>query len=180
MMAANAGAFMSTTYDTYQRVLQALGWIAQGYPETQACDGAGISIPLFEKTIEADEELGDEYRTAKRRGHDAMSQALLQIDNHKIYGHTDSKMAAVISKNIQWYLSKSDPHRFAERIEVKHELKMDRAIVDALMRARERTDTIDDVSYTDVTPQSGVKMIDLVPVVEEQSDEDIMRELMGE
>lgn len=72
------------------------------------------------------------------RGTDAMADALLNPDNHKLYGHSDPKMARVQSDNIRWWLSKRRPKEFGDRIEINHHLTADKAIVQALTAARNR------------------------------------------
>lgn len=156
-----------TTYDVYQKVLQVIDWHSQSYTLTHCCDAAGISIATFEKAVEADPDLQDMFRDAVRRGHDALTDALINIDNHKVHGQSDARMANVISANIKWVLSKADPRRFADRVEVKHEITMDKAIVDALMRAKDRTD------FIDITPHT--LQIEHVAVEFEEEDDDWMR-----
>jgi hypothetical protein len=129
---------MSLSYDYYNAVLYVINEIGQGRTLTASCDLANITIPAFKRYVDQDETLKDLYADAVERGNDALTDALLDVQNHAIYGHTDSKMAAIQSKNIQWVLSKRDPKRFGERIEIKHELSLDRAITDALSAAKTR------------------------------------------
>lgn len=158
---------MSTPYDYYPAVLYALDLISQGHTPTQACDASNLPIPTFEAYIKRDPALQALYADAERRGHDALADALVNIDNHRIHGQSDARMAKVISDNIKWLLSKRDQKRFGERIEVKHELTMDRAIVQALEAARNRTA----IPYEDPT------LIDVTPVRDE--DDAIMSELLS-
>lgn len=162
---------MSTTYDVYQKVWQVIDWLGQGQTLTRACDDAKIGIALFEKTVAGEEDLKDAYDDAVRRGHDALADALINIDNHRIHGHSDARMANVISANIKWFLSKADPRRFADRLEVKHELTMDRAIVDALSRAKDRTDVID-ADYLVMRAPLSVTHSPLGPIIEDMLEDD--------
>lgn len=159
---------MSLTYDYYQVVLYALDLISQGQTVTRACDESNISIGTFEQYTKNDKQLSEMRVEAERRGHDALADALINIDNNKHHGHSDPKMAKVVSDNIKWLLSKKDPRRFADRIEVKHEVTMDRAIIEALEKGRNRVAAIPtsliDGDVIDVTPSS---------------DDDLMQELLS-
>lgn len=127
------------TYDYYNAVLYVINALGQGVTLTAACDQANIAIPAFKKYVNNDETLKELYDDACQRGNDALVDALIDVDTNKLYGHTDSKMAKVQSDNIKWVLAKRDPSRFGDRIEVKHELSLDRAITDALVAARNRS-----------------------------------------
>lgn len=127
-----------TVYDYYPLVLKALELISQGQVVTRSCDQAGIPVATFEAYIARDPQLQALRVEAERRGHDALADALINIDNHRIHGHSDPKMAKVVSDNIKWFLSKKDTKRFGDKVEVTHTLTADRAIVDALNAARNR------------------------------------------
>lgn len=133
---------MPLPYDYYPAVLYALDVISQGDTITEACDQANISVKTFEDYTRRDENLQELRLDAERRGHDALSEALIHIDNHRIHGQSDPKMAKVISDNIKWLLGKKDPKRFGDRIEIKHEMTLDVAITTALEAARQRTTPI--------------------------------------
>lgn len=141
---------MSLTYDYYPAVLYALGEIGQGRTLTDACDLANINVTIFDRYVKQDTELQSMYEEVVQRGNDAMADALVNIDNHKIHGQSNPQMAKIISDNIKWVLSKRDSKRFGERIEVKHELTLDRAILTALEAAKQRS--IVDADYVDITP----------------------------
>ena len=133
---------MGTPYDYYPAVLYALDVISQGDTITEACDQANISVGTFERYTVSDTKLQELRLDAERRGLDALTEALIHIDNHKIHGQSDPKMAKVISDNIKWLVSKKDPKRFGDRIEIKHEITMDVVITSALEAARIRTDNM--------------------------------------
>lgn len=162
---------MSLSYDFYPAVLYALNEISQGRTLTDACDRANISVQTFDAYVKRDKELQAMYEEAVQRGNDAMADALVNIDNHKIHGQSDAKMAKVISDNIKWVLGKRDSKRFGEKIEVKHEITMDRAIVSALEHARNRVPVID-VDYE--------RIVDVTPAMLTYSEDDeILRELLS-
>lgn len=141
---------MTQLYDYYTAVVKAVGLIGQGHTLSRACDLADVSIVVFEKYVKNDVALQELYLDAERRGHDALADALINIDNDRVHGRSDPKMAKVISDNIKWVLSKRDQKRFGDKIEVKHEITMDRAIVSALENARERVRQIPKGDVIDV------------------------------
>lgn len=130
---------MALPYDYYPAVLYAINVLGQGNTLTEACDQANIEVPTFKRYLANDPTLQEMYEDAEQRSYDAMADALVNIDNHKIHGQSDSRMAKVISDNIKWVLEKRDNKRFGQRVEVKHEVTMDRAITDALNAARNRS-----------------------------------------
>ncbi len=160
---------MSLPYDYYPAVLYALNLIGQGHTLTSACDQSNITTQIFDRYVKREPELQAMYEEAVQRGNDAMADALINIDNHKIHGQSDPKMAKVISDNIKWVLGKRDSKRFGDKIEVKHEITMDRAIINALERARSRTPVLEDHTET------GVTIIDVTPV----SDDELLAELLS-
>lgn len=155
---------MALTYDYYPAVLYALNLFSQGRTVTDACDRSNLPIPTFEKYIRENEELAELYAEAERRSNDAMADALINIDNHKVHGHSDPKMAKVVSDNIKWVLSKRDSKRFGERVQIDHSVSVDIAITTALDAARRRVPQI----------ESGY-VIDAEVV----SDDDAVRELLS-
>lgn len=164
---------MSLTYDYYPAVLYALNLIGQGRTVTDACDKSNLHVVTFDNYVKNDPELQTMYEEAVRRGNDAMADALVNIDNHKIHGQSDAKMAKVISDNIKWVLGKRDSKRFGDKIEVKHEITMDKAIVNALERARNRTSPL----MLEGHVQKGVAtIIDATPV---NDDDAILAQLLS-
>lgn len=160
---------MAIPYDNIPRVLQAIEYISTGYTETRACDFAGIGIAAFKNTIKDNDDLQALYTEAMQRGYDAMAEALLEPDNHAIYGHSDPKMAKVQSDNIKFFLERRDAKRYGQRVEVNHHLTADKAITQALLAARQRA----------LPPPSSEDIIDVVPI-SVQTEEDLMRELFAE
>lgn len=140
---------MALAYDYYPAVLYALNLFSQGHTVTEACDQSNITIAMFEKYVRENDQLKDMYVEAERRSHDAMADALINIDNHKIHGQSDPKMAKVISDNIKWVLSKRDAQRFGERVQVDHSVSVDIAITTALDAARRRVPVADQSNIID-------------------------------
>lgn len=129
---------MSLPYDYYPLVMKAIGLLSEGRTRTRACDEAGISIATLDNYVKSSPELQEMYKEAEQRSYDAMAEALVDIDNHRIHGRSDPKMAAVVSKNIMFLLSKRKPKEYGERITVDHNVTMDKAIVDALTAGKRR------------------------------------------
>lgn len=133
--------------------MKAIQLLSEGRSKTRACDEAGISIASFDHYIKNNEAMGDLFREAEQRSYDAMADALLEIDNHKLYGQSDAKMANVISGNIKFVLAKRRPKEYGERITVDHNVTMDKAIIDALTAGRRRAAIgHEDATIIDITP----------------------------
>lgn len=128
------------SYNYASAVLYAINLVGQGVTLTSACDQANVPITTYKQLVEMDETLKALHEDAVQRGNDALVDALIDVDTHRIYGHTDSKMAKVQSDNIKWVLAKRDPERFGEKISVKHDVTLDRVITDVLMAAKQRSD----------------------------------------
>ena len=129
---------MSIPYDYYPAVLFAIDKVGQGHTVSEACDLANISVATFRNYLKRDTALAEMFDEADQRGGDAMADALVNIDNHKIHGQSDPKMAKVISDNIKWVLSKRKPKEFGDRVQVDHSVTVDIAITTALDAARRR------------------------------------------
>lgn len=142
---------MPTPVDYFPTIMTAIDLISQGYTKTKACDTCGISTVLFDRYVSNNDVLRDVYGEAEQRGYDTLADILLEIDSNAIYGSSDPKMAAVISKNIQWYLSRKRPKEYGDRVSVDVTISADKAIVEALARARIRGTTggtlLEGVSY---------------------------------
>lgn len=95
---------------------------------------------MFNKYVAADEDLKMMLEEAQTVGNDALADALLNPFNNAEYGNTDANKAKLVSDNIKWLLAKRDNKRFGDRIEVKHEVTLDRAITDAMFAGRQRAE----------------------------------------
>lgn len=172
----------SVPYDYVPAVLYAIDKISQGMSPTAACDEANIKIATFEAYVKRDPTLQELYVDAERRGYDAMADALLRPQHHTLYGETNPQMAKVVSDNIKWYLSKKKPKEYGERIEIKHEITLDRAITDAMDKARQRVlerPTID-VEYEEIeTPPKMIEGVVNSVVQTVAEDEAILAELLA-
>ncbi len=106
--------------------------------------------------------------------HDAMADALINIDNHEIHGQSDPKMAAVVSKNIQWVLERRDAKRYGQRVEHNHTVSADRIITSALELARTAVANVQTAPLIDVTPATPA-----TPAVVQSSEEDDLSDLLS-
>ena len=161
---------MTLPYDYYPAVLYAIDLISQGETVTSACDRSNLSISTFHNYLNRDDNLRAMYNEADQRGSDAMADALINIDNHRIHGQSDPKMAKVISDNIKWVLSKRKPKEFGDRVQVDHSVTVDVAITTALDAARRRVPVAD---------QSEIIDAEIVPEALTAEDDEIMRELLA-
>lgn len=154
---------MAIPYDYYPAVLYAIDRLADGRTKTRACDLANITVSIFDQYVNRDPELARLANEAMQRGYDAMSEALLEPDNHMIYGHGDAKMAKVQSDNIKWFLSKKRPKEYGDRVQVDVNITADKAITDALLAGRNRAlnqlnaPTIEDAVYADVSEDAAIE-----------------------
>lgn len=159
---------MSLPYDYYGLVIKAIDLIGDGQTRSRACKTVGISVSAFASYIKNDQTIERMYLEALERGEQALADAILQPDNHELYGHTNPAMAKVMSDNIKWLLSKRNPKVYGDKIEVKHEITLDRAITDAMDRAKQRA--IQQL----VIEHSADEIVDVLT-----GDEAIMSELLG-
>lgn len=148
---------MSISYEYYNAVLYAIDRLSEGKTKTRACDEAHITVSVFDEYVNRDTQLAELANDAIQRGYDAMAEALLEPDNHRIYGHTDAKMATVQQKAIMFFLSKKRPKEYGDRVQVDVNITADRAIIEQLALGKARAlKALDapaiDVEYVDVTP----------------------------
>ncbi len=134
---------MTLPYDYYPAVLHAINLIGQGHTLTEACDRSNITVQTLRSYTRKDEDLNAMYIEADQRGSDAMADALVNIDNHRVHGQSDPKMAKVISDNIKWVLSKRRPKNYGDRVQVDHSVTVDVTITTALDAARRRVPLAD-------------------------------------
>ncbi len=150
-------------YDTYPAVMKVLSLMSEGRSVSSSCDEVGIAVPAFRRVIDSDPAFVSMYDEAVTRGHDALADALLEIDRHAHYGSADTKQQKITSDNIKWLLASRDSKRFGNRVAVDVNVTADRAIVEALSRRRSRSEQRQVSEIIDVTP---------TVVVDAEADED--------
>ena len=144
---------MTLPIDTLTAVMRALDFLSQGHTLSAACDKASISVSAFNKTVRNTKELHDLFTDAEQRGYDRMADTLLTMDAvdnvNSPYYQTDPKIMKILSDNIKWYLSRKRPQQYGERVIVENTITADRAIIDALERAKQRAigAVVEDVAY---------------------------------
>lgn len=146
---------MALPADIFPQVMRALDLIGQGRTKTSACDEAGITTATFDNYVRSTPELHAIADNAEQRGFDTLAEILLEIDRHEHYGSADPKQQKVISDNIKWYLSRKRPQQYGDKVTVDVNITADKAITDALSRAKDRAEgrILEDVSYTRVEDQ---------------------------
>jgi hypothetical protein len=127
-----------------------------------------VPVETFKRYVAEDAKLTELFVEAEQQSYDAMADALVNIDNHKVHGQSDPKMAKVISDNIKWVLGKRRPKDYGERVTVDTNITMDIAITTALDAARNRSAVSHDV----------IDAIELNPVAMSEDDA-ILRELLS-
>lgn len=165
------------TYDPalYTAALFVCDKVAEGFTLTRACREAAKAYAVsvtpyrFRQLLAQSRELAEAFENAEQCGHDVLADSIVDIDSDPIHGCTDPKMAAVLSKNRQWFLSRRNQKRYGDKMVVTHEITADRAITDALARARTRAalpaPVVEDVVF------------DVVEIVEDESEEAILRSI---
>lgn len=114
---------------------------------------------------------------AENIGYDIMADELLNIDNSRLYGNSDDKMAKTVSDNIKWFLSRKRPSSYGDKVHHVHELTADRAILDALEAGKQRAltgvVTISPVPQTDAidAPYTEVPATPPTPTPDEDAGE---------
>lgn len=123
--------------------------VATGLTVSKACRQRVMTVVAFRALLKKEPDLQAMLDEALKARDDALNDMLIDIDEHQ----SDSKMAAVVSKNIQWVLERSDPTRFAARLTLQSDNEVSRNLAEALNKAMERIPTLPQnlPTITDVT-----------------------------
>lgn len=123
--------------------------VATGLTVSKACKNRRMLVPSFRALLKKEPELQAMLDEALKARDDALNDMLINIDEH----HSEAKMAAVVSKNIQWVLERSDPTRFAARLTLQSDNEVSRNLAEALNKAMERIPALPQSrpAITDVT-----------------------------
>lgn len=165
---------MTFPVETYSRVMRVLELISQGRTPTAACDDQRIAWSTVRKYLEQNTELQEAFNDAEQRGIDTLADILLDINGHHHYGTTDVAKQKVISDNIKWYISRKRPKQYGDRVVVENTFTMDRVVLDALERGKQRalagrvldavaeevTEAVMSNAVVLVTPEKGVDEYD--------------------
>jgi hypothetical protein len=120
--------------DKYTRGMLVVEHMRSGDTLTNACKKVGVSRHVVATLAKNDERFREVLEDADREGQDTLAEILVDIDQY----HPDPKMAAVVSKNIQWLLSKRRVADYGDRITVDTNKSQDEAILSALNEAIKR------------------------------------------
>lgn len=101
---------------------------------TRCCGEVGISYVTYLKTVKSLSAFQEMHDEAIGISEDILADRLIHIDTVI----SDPKMAAVISKNIHWYLARKRPAKYGDKITVQHETSRDKAIIARLIAAKNR------------------------------------------
>lgn len=156
-------------YDIYPQVLHVIDLISQGETTTAACFKERMSVSTFKKYVAKQPELQELLTDAEQIGYDVLAEALVNIDNDARHGRSDPKMAKVISDNIKWLLEKRKPKEYGQKVQVDVNVTADRAVTDALSRAKQRAQGM--------LPDYTGKVIDVTPVVSVDEDEAFLKSI---
>ena len=129
---------MTVPYDVISDILAVLRRISEGKVPTVACDELGVSYTVFASYTKRFPQLAEMRTEAEDRLYDRMAEALPHIFNHPEYGVSDPKQASVVSGNMKWLLERRRQKAYGAHSTVEHTITADRAVLDALQRAKAR------------------------------------------
>jgi hypothetical protein len=161
-------AFSPADYTTVQSIINRVG---TGETLTKACRMCMFPVLRFNQIVKANPELDDLYQTALQTGYDILADKLVDGDTEI---SNDPAILNVLSKNIQWFLTKRDKQRYGEHSVQEIHLSADKTIVSALALARQRVidaSHIEEVEYVDVTPTA--------PALTAQEEAELAAMLLG-
>jgi len=172
---------MTVPYDIIADIMAVLRRISEGKVPTVACDECGVSYTTFTAYTKKYPQLADMRNEAEDRLYDQMAEALPNIFDHPIYGKDDAKEASVVSSNIKWLLERRRQKTYGTHSVVEHTITADRAVLDALQRAKARAQggDFDEIvkermgEVLDLTLYEGVNQVLPSPslrVIDEASD----------
>jgi len=121
-----------------QKVWQVLDLIAQGYSVSRACRTVKLSNETLYATKKRYPGIEAAYDSAQRQACDALVDALLDINDHPIYGKGDAQDKKLMSDNIKWVLARKDRARFGTQTQHDAQANAQKAehITSALQRAK--------------------------------------------
>lgn len=129
---------MNDLVGTMTKIMYVFQLMEAGYTVTRACEKAQTTWATVKKHIDQSVELQEMYTNAEQRGIDTLADVLLDIEGHAIYGTTDKDKQKIRSDNIKWYISRKRPKQYGDRVVVENTITMDRVVLDALERGKQR------------------------------------------
>src|SRR5215471_2168653 len=177
---------MTVPYDVVQDVMAAISLINKGKLPSDACDDIGLSYSTFTTYCNKYPQLAELRKEAEDRLYDRMADALPRIFDHPIYGVSDPKEASVVSGNIKWLLERRRQKAYGSHSVVEHQITADKAVLDALQRAKARAQGIDildaltetSTDILDMTVLNGIASV--TPTVTHLSDDEKLANELAE
>lgn len=162
------------------RAIAVVQLVGAGHTVTEACKAHGIAVASYRALLKTEpmlQAMNDEALSVRNEIYNDM---LINIDKHQ----SDSKMAAVISKNIQWVLERNEPEKFAARNVVDPNNEATKLLAEALRMAVTRIPQapgaplpqITDVTFEEVRPKKRPPTLG-VPAAEAGRREDTLSSL---
>jgi len=108
--------------------------VAAGLTVSEACKKTYISVAQYRSALKKEPMLQAMNDEAIQVRNEILNDMLINIDLHQ----SEAKMAAVISKNIQWVLERNEPEKFAARNVVDPNNEATKLLAEALNKAIER------------------------------------------
>jgi len=154
------------------KAIDVIKLVSEGNTVTKACQMAYINTAGLRAACKKEPMLQEMLNEALSARNEYLNDMLINIDEL----HSDAKMAAVVSKNIQWVLERNEPEKFAGRT-VDPNNENTRLLAEALNKAMDRVplapgasipqQSITDVSFVDVTPrvatEAEMRAMGLIP-----------------
>lgn len=144
--------------------------VIEGHTLLEACAFAGVNPYEFAFARKKDKEFDHDIRTFQAFRVECMVDGLVNI--HK--KHKDAKMAAVISKNIQWLASKRFREIYGDKVD--HNVNVQIDIRAAMVEAAQRVLYVEEhkplIELNSVTDNISVIAAPMPPVPVEIVDDD--------
>lgn len=128
-------AHVVTTPEDIAVVMRIIENIGTGETLYRSCKDMRFPVLRFNRIVKANAELTELLEEALSTGYDILADKLVD-GNSEI--STDPQMLGILSKNIQWFLTKRDKQRYGEHSVQEIHVSADRAIIEAMNAARQR------------------------------------------
>lgn len=151
---------MTLPTDVFGDIIRVLSTIqTRSLTPTHACDECGFPYSTFDHYTRTVPQLATMRKEAEDRLYDTLADLLVRIDAHPEHGRSDPKMAAVISKNIQWVLARRRQASYGDKIVNEHVIKADREVISALQAAKARAHGVRQLEGTVASPQPALQAV---------------------
>ena len=98
-----------------------LASMEDGLSLRKSCEHAEVSVTVFLRWVDADDELKEQYARARTRLLDAQAEELEEIGEKAARAGTAAEVAGLRlqSDNRKWLLSKLAPKKYGEKLEIE-------------------------------------------------------------